>query len=58
MINREDFETLQKACRGIRVTYVSTYVKINTKFERKIVNIFLSINLNISFGCSGCHVKI
>ena len=31
VINREDFETLQKACRGIRVTYVSTYVKINKK---------------------------
>ena len=29
-----------------------TYVKINKNFEGKIVNIFLPINFNISYGCS------
>ena len=27
-------------------------VKINKKFQRKVVNFFLPINLNICFGCS------
>ena len=31
---------------------VFTQVKINTNFQRKIVNIFLPINFNICFGCS------
>ena len=32
--------------------FVPTQVKINTHFERKIVNIFLTIGFNICFGCS------
>ena len=39
----------------MRFFYLSHMLKvigINKKFERKIVNIFLPISLNISFGCS------
>ena len=35
-----------------RECYMSGQVKINKKFQRKIVNIFLPITFSVCFGCS------
>ena len=34
------------------IVYTVSQVKVNKKYQRKIVNIFLPINFNINFGCS------
>ena len=34
------------------VSWVDTFICLEYKIKRKIVNIFLSISLNICFGCS------
>ena len=51
-INADDVKLLVRKCPNLVSRRSIGLDTVNKIFERKIVNIFLSINFNICFGCS------